>query len=91
MKRELSFLLAAAMAASLAGCAADIADADSKMRMYFQPTIRRNGLRDSEVKRKPPAIHHGMPETFVHFPNRYLKSLYPNVTIFRVAPLGSRA
>ena len=48
MKRELSFLLAAAMAASLAGCAADIADADSKMRMYFQPTIRRSGLCDSE-------------------------------------------
>ena len=48
MKRELSFLLAAAMAASLAGCAADIADADSKMRMYFQPTIRRSGLRDSK-------------------------------------------
>ena len=31
MKRELSFLLAAAMAASLAGCAADIADADSSI------------------------------------------------------------
>ena len=31
MKRELSFLLAAAMAASLAGCAADIADGDSSI------------------------------------------------------------